>query len=164
MPEPKNLDGQINTFLALRGHTRPDLDYWQIMSEMMEEINHWRMVAKYPIAGSRPRGRQHTAHMDRIRYQHMMGYLAFKHDISGEEAAEIIAAHSMSVDGGKRTAKSVLDLASGWKHKHYYATPPNLFRGTPRWVHHEEFLQEAIELTGDPDYFPDQIRNFCKSE
>ena len=44
------IDGQINVFLALRGHDHQMVDWWQVMREMMEEINHWRMVAKH-IAG-----------------------------------------------------------------------------------------------------------------
>ena len=69
----KDLDRQINVFLALRGHSHKMIDWWQVMREMMEEIDYWRMVAKHPGAVDRPRGGQKTAKMDRIRYQHMIG-------------------------------------------------------------------------------------------
>ena len=81
------LDRQINVFLALRGHDHLMVDWWQVMREMMEEINYWRMVAKQPGEVDRPRGGQKTAEMDRIRYQHMIGYLTGKHSINQAEAS-----------------------------------------------------------------------------
>ena len=109
------LDGQINVFLALRGHDHQMVDWWQVMREMMEEINYWRMVAKHPGAVERPRGGQKTAEMDSERYQHMIGYLTGKHSINQAEAAEIISVHSMSVTGRSPKPKTILELASGWK-------------------------------------------------
>ena len=85
------------------------------MREMMEEINYWRMVAKHPGEVDSPRGGQKTAKMDRLRYQHMIGYLTGKHSINQAEAAEIISIHSMSVTGRRPKPKTILELASGWK-------------------------------------------------
>ncbi|MDA8724134.1 hypothetical protein N9I56_07260 [Alphaproteobacteria bacterium] len=157
------LDGQINVFLALRGHDHQMVDWWQVMREMMEEINHWRMVAKHPNAVERLRGGQKTAAMDRIRYQHMIGYLTGKHEINQQEAAEIISEHSMSLSGGWPKPKTILELASGWKTKHEFSKPSNLF-DIPRWQRHEETLYELMEMSGDPDYFPEQIANYRKPE
>jgi hypothetical protein len=52
----KDLDRQINVFLALHGHYHQIVDWWRVTREMMEEINYWRMVAKHPGAVDRPRG------------------------------------------------------------------------------------------------------------
>ena len=157
------LDGQINVFLALRGHDHLMVDWWQVMREMMEEINYWRMVAKHPGAVDRPRGGQKTAKMDRLRYQHMIGYLTGKHSINQAEAAEIISIHSMSVTGRRPKPKTILELASGWKKNHEFSIPSKLF-DTPRWRMHEETLFELMEMTGDPDYFPEQIANYRKPD
>lgn len=74
MNDKKNkLDGQINVFLALRGYDYQIVDWWQVKREMMEKINYWRMVAKYPNSVTRPRGGQETAKMDKLRYRHMVG-------------------------------------------------------------------------------------------
>ena len=74
MNDKKNkLDGQINVFLALRGYDYQIVDWWQVMREMMEKVNYWRMIAKYPNSVTRPRGGQETAKMDKFRYQHMVG-------------------------------------------------------------------------------------------
>ena len=54
----KDLDRQINVFLALRGHNHQMVDWWRVMREMMEEINYWRMVAKHSGAVERPQGGQ----------------------------------------------------------------------------------------------------------
>ena len=83
----KQIDRQISAFLAVRGHYSPKEDYWQIFRQMMIEINHLRMVIKYPDRGRRP-GRQPTADLDRERYQHLLGFLVFKHSIAGEEAGK----------------------------------------------------------------------------
>ena len=49
MNDKKNkLDGQINVFSASHGHDYQIVDWRQVMREMMEKINYWRMVAKYP--------------------------------------------------------------------------------------------------------------------
>ncbi|MDC6458413.1 hypothetical protein OAW66_04805 [Alphaproteobacteria bacterium] len=157
------LDRQINVFLALRGHDHLMVDWWQVMREMMEEINYWRMVAKHPGAVDRPRGGQKTAEMDRVRYQHMIGYLTGKHSIDQAEAAEIISEHSMSVTGRSPKPKTILELASGWKNNHEFSIPSKLF-DVPRWQRHEEMLYELMEMTGDPDYFPEQIANYRKPE
>lgn len=164
MSEKKSkLDRQINFFLALRGHNSENVDCQQVMREMMEEVNYWRMVAKHPGAVERPRGGQKTAEMDRVRYQHMIGYLTGKHSINQAEAAEIISEHSMSVTGRELKAKTILELASGWKTKHEFSKPSKLF-DTPRWQSHEEMLNEFMEMSGDPDYFPEQIANYRKPE
>ena len=157
------LDRQINVFLALRGHDHLMVDWQQVMREMMEEINYWRMVAKHPGAVDRPRGGQKTAEMDRVRYQHMIGYLTGKHSINQAEAAEIISIHSMSVTGRRPKPKTILELASGWKKNHEFSIPSKLF-DTPRWRMHEEMLFELMEMTGDPDYFPEQIANYRKPQ
>jgi hypothetical protein len=159
----KDLDSQISVFLALRGHVPSAIDHWQVMREMMEEINHWRMVAKHPNATNRPRGGQKTAAMDRIRYQHLIGYLTDKHGINQQEAAEIISEHSMSLRGRCPKPKTILELASGWKKKHEFSKPSKLF-DIPRWQRHEEMLCELMEMSGDPDYFPEQIANYRKPE
>ena len=116
----KQIDRQIYSFLAVRGHSSPKEDYWQIFRQMMIEINHLRMVIKYPDRGRRP-GRQPTADLDRERYQHLLGFLVFKHSISGEEAAQILSEFCNSIDGGERSAKAILELATGWKTKHFLA-------------------------------------------
>ena len=69
----KDLDRQINVFLALHGHYHQIVDWWRVTREMMEEINYWRMVAKHPGEVDRARGGQKTAEMDRVKYQHMIG-------------------------------------------------------------------------------------------
>ena len=109
------LESQIKLFLLVRGHTPQNVDCEQVMLEMMEEINYWRMVAKHPGEVDRPRGGQKTAEMDRERYQHMIGSLTGKHSINQAEAAEIISVHSMSVTGRSPKPKTILELASGWK-------------------------------------------------
>ena len=76
----RQLDRQVSAFLALRGHSDPKKDYWQVFREMMSEINHLRMVIKYPRTG-RQRGRQPTAEINRERYQDLLGFLAFKHSL-----------------------------------------------------------------------------------
>ena len=157
------LESQIKLFLMVRGHTPQNVDCEQVMLEMMEEINYWRMVAKHPGAVDRPRGGQKTAEMDRVRYQHMIGYLTGKHSINQAEAAEIISAHSMSVTGRSPKPKTILELASGWKKNHEFSIPSKLF-DVPRWQRHEEMLYELMEMTGDPDYFPEQIANYRKPE
>ena len=157
------LNKQINVFLALRGHDHQMVDWWQVTREMMEEINYWRMVAKHPGEVDRPRGGQKTAKMDRLRYQHMIGYLTGKHSINQAEAAEIISIHSMSVTGRRPKPKTILELASGWKKNHEFSIPSKLF-DTPRWRMHEETLFELMEMTGDPDYFPEQIANYRKPD
>jgi len=156
------LDRQITTFISLRGHLNPSEDHWIIFRQMMSEINHLRMVIKYPKTG-RQRGRQPTAKLDRERYQHLLGFLTFKHSISGEEAAQILSELSDSVDGGKRSAKAILELASGWKTKHFLAEQSSLQR-PERWKMHEEWLDELSEMFGDPEYFPDLIRNYSPSD
>ena len=107
----KDLDRQINVFLALRGHDHQMVDWWQVMREMMEEINYWRMVAKHPGAVDRPRGGQKTAEMDRVRYQHMIGYLTGKHSINQAEAAEIISDTQHVCDWSKAKAKNHLRIS-----------------------------------------------------
>ena len=157
-----SLDRQLSTFIALRGYTNPSQDYWQILREMMSEINHLRMVIKYPKTG-RKRGRQPTAKLDRERYQHLMGFLVFRHNISGEEAAHILSELSGPIDGNKRSAKAILELASGWKTKHFLAENGSLPM-PERWIMHEEWLDELSEMFGDPEYFPDLIRNYSPSD
>ena len=159
----QNLEKQITVFMALRGHNPQNVDCEQVMREMMEEINHWRMVAKHPNATKRPRGGQKTAEMDRVRYQHLIGYLTGKHEISQQEAANIIAERSMSISGRELKPKTILELASGWKTKHEFSKPSKLF-DIPRWQRHEEMLNELMEISGDPDYFPEQIANYRKPE
>ena len=155
-------DRQIYSFLTVRGHFSPNEDYRQIFREMMAEINHLRMVIKYPDRGRRP-GRQPTADLDRERYQHLLGFLVFKHSISGEEAAQILSKFCNSIDGGERSAKAILELASGWKTKHFLAQEGSLPM-PERWIMHEEWLDELSEMFGDPEYFPDLIRNYCPSD
>ncbi|NBT42778.1 MAG: hypothetical protein EBT20_20390, partial [Alphaproteobacteria bacterium] len=116
----EKLEQQIRLFLLVRGHTPQNVDCEQVMLEMMEEINYWRMVAKHPGAVKRLRGGQKTAEMDRVRYQHMIGYLTGKHSINQAEAAEIISEHSMSVTGRSPKPKTILELASGWKKNHEF--------------------------------------------
>jgi len=157
------LDGQINVFLALRGHDHQMVDWWQVMREMMEEINYWRMVAKHPGAVERPRGGQKTAEMDSERYQHMIGYLTGKHSINQAEAAEIISVHSMSVTGRSPKPKTILELASGWKKNHEFEKLAKTW-GFVRWELHKDALFELMEMTGDPDYFPEQIANYRKPQ
>ena len=157
-----SLDRQLSTFIALRGYTNPSEDYWQILREMMSEINHLRMVIKYPKTG-RKRGRQPTAKLDRERYQHLMGFLVFKHSISGEEAAQILSECCNSIDGGDRSAKAILELASGWKTKHFLAEKGSLPK-PERWIMHKEWLDELSQMFGDPEYFPDLIRNYSLSD
>ena len=111
----EKLEQQIRLFLLVRGHTPQNVDCEQVMLEMMEEINYLRMVAKHTGEVDRLRGGQKTAKMDRLRYQHMIGYLTGKHSINQAEAAEIISAHSMSVTGRSPKPKTILELASGWK-------------------------------------------------
>lgn len=159
----EKLEQQIRLFLLVRGHTPQNVDCEQVMLEMMEEINYWRMVAKHPGAVDSPRGGQKTAKMDRLRYQHMIGYLTGKHSINQAEAAEIISEHSMSVTGRSPKPKTILELASGWKKNHEFSIPSKLF-DVPRWQRHEEMLYELMEMTGDPDYFPEQIANYRKPE
>ena len=159
----KDLDRQINVFLALRGHDHQMVDWWQVMREMMEEINYWRMVAKHPGEVDRTRGGQKTAEMDRERYQHMIGYLTGKHSINQAEAAEIISEHSMSVTGRELKAKTILELASGWKKNHEFEKLAKKW-GFVRWELHKEMLDELTEMTSDPDYFPEQIANYRKPE
>ena len=73
----KDLDQQINVFLALCGHAHQMVDWWQVMRKMMEEINYWRMVAKHPGEVDRPRGGQkqpqplkpHGSHNHRTVYR-----------------------------------------------------------------------------------------------
>jgi hypothetical protein len=101
--------------------------------------------------------------MDRIRYQHLIGYLTDKHGINQQEAAEIISEHSMSLRGRCPKPKTILELASGWKKKHEFSKPSKLF-DIPRWQRHEEMLCELMEMSGDPDYFPEQIANYRKPE
>lgn len=158
----RQLDRQISAFLALRGHSSPKEDYWQIFREMMSEINHLRMAIKYPKTG-RQRGRQPTVELDRERYQHLVGFLAFKHSISGEEAAHILSELSVPNDGEKHSAKTILELASGWKTKHFLAEQSSLPM-PERWKMHEEWLDELSEMFGDPEYFPDLIRNYSPSD
>ena len=134
------LESQIKRFLLVRGHTPQNVDCEQVMLEMMEEINYWRMVAKHPGAVERPRGGQKTAEMDRVRYQHMIGYLTGKHSINQAEAAEIISVHSMSVTGRSPKPKTILELASGWKKNHEFSIPSKLF-DVPRWQRNEEMLK-----------------------
>jgi hypothetical protein len=157
----QNLEKQITVFMALRGHNPQNVDCEQVMREMMEEINHWRMVAKHPNATDKPRGGQRTAEMDRVRYQHLIGYLTGKHEINQQEAAIIIAERSMSISGRELKPKTILELASGWKKKHEFSKSSKLF-DIPRWQRHEEMLDELMEMFGDPDYFPEQIANYCK--
>jgi len=95
----EKLKQQIRLFLLVRGHTPQNVDCEKVMLEMMEEINYWRMVAKHPGAVKRPRGGQKTAEMDRVRYQHMIGYLTGKHSINQAEAAEIVFGRSRPVAG-----------------------------------------------------------------
>ena len=57
------LESQIKRFLLVRGHTPQNVDCEQVMREMMEEINYWRMVAKHPGAVERQRGGQKTVKM-----------------------------------------------------------------------------------------------------
>ena len=159
----EKLEQQIRLFLLVRGHTPQNVDCEQVMLEMMEEINYWRMVAKHPGAVDRPRGGQKTAKMDRVRYQHMIGYLTGKHSINQAEAAEIISEHSMSVTGRSPKPKTILELASGWKKNHEFSIPSKLF-DVPRWQRHEETLYELMEMSGDPDYFPEQIANYRKPD
>ena len=159
----EKLEQQIRLFLLVRGHTPQNVDCEQVMLEMMEEINYWRMVAKHPGAVDRPRGGQKTAKMDRVRYQHMIGYLTGKHSINQAEAAEIISEHSMSVTGRSPKPKTILELTSGWKKNHEFSIPSKLF-DVPRWQRHEDMLYELMEMTGDPDYFPEQIENYRKPE
>ena len=52
------LESQIKRFLLVRGHTPQNVDCEQVMLEMMEEINYWRMVAKHSGAVERPQGGQ----------------------------------------------------------------------------------------------------------
>ena len=52
------LESQIKRFLLVHGHTPQNVDCEQVMLEMMEEINYWRMVAKHPGEVERPRGGQ----------------------------------------------------------------------------------------------------------
>ena len=93
----------------------------------------------------------------------MIGYLTEKHDINQQEAAEIVSEHSMSLSGGWPKPKTILELASGWKTKHEFSKPSNLF-DIPRWQRHEEMLYELMEMYGDPDYFPEQIADYRKPE
>ena len=93
----------------------------------------------------------------------MIGYLTGKHSIDQAEAAEIISEHSMSVTGRSLQPKTILELASGWKNNHEFSIPSKLF-DVPRWQRHEEMLYELMEMTGDPDYFPEQIPNYRKPE
>ena len=125
------LESQIKRFLLVHGHTPQNVDCEQVMLEMMEEINYWRMVAKHPGEVERPRGGQKTAKMDRLRYQHMIGYLTGKHSINQAEAAEIISEHSMSVTGRSPKPKTILELASGWKKIMNSLSPQSflMFRG-----------------------------------
>ena len=155
------LESQIKLFLLVRGHTPQNVDCEQVMREMMEEINYWRMVAKHPGAVERPRGGQKTAEMDRVRYQHMIGYLTGKHSINQAEAAEIISVHSMSVTGRSPKPKTILELASGWKKNHEFEKLAKKW-GFVRWELHKDALFELMEMTGDPDYFPEQIANYRK--
>ena len=159
----QNLEKQIAVFMELRGHTPRNVDYAQVMREMMEEINYWRMVAKHPGAVERPRGGQKTTKMDRVRYQHMIGYLTGKHSINQAEAAEIISEHSISVTGRELKAKTILELASGWKKNHEFEKLAKKWEFV-RWELHKEMLDELSEMTGDPDYFPEQIANYRKPE
>ena len=157
----KNLDKQITVFMALRGHNPQNVDCEQVMREMMEEINHWRMVAKHLNATKRPRGGQKTAEMDRVRYQHLIGYLTGKHEINQQEAAEIIFEH-MSLSGRWPKPKTILELASGWKQSMSFPNSQNfsIFRGGNA----TEMLNELMEMSGDPDYFPEQTVNYRKPE
>ena len=59
----EKLAQQIRLFLLVRGHTPQNVDCEQVMREMMEEINYWRMVAKHPGAVERQRGGQKTVKM-----------------------------------------------------------------------------------------------------
>ena len=157
------LESQIKRFLLVRGHTPQNVDCEQVMLEMMEEINYWRMVAKHPGAVERPRGGQKTAEMDSERYQHMIGYLTGKHSINQAEAAEIISVHSMSVTGRSPKPKTILELASGWKKNHEFEKLAKKWAFV-RWELHKDALFELMEMTGDPDYFPEQIANYRKPE
>ena len=157
------LESQIKRFLLVRGHTPQNVDCEQVMLEMMEEINYWRMVAKHPGAVERPRGGQKTAEMDSERYQHMIGYLTGKHSINQAEAAEIISVHSMSVTGRSPKPKTILELASGWKKNHEFEKLAKTW-GFVRWELHKGALFELMEMTGDPDYFPQQIANYRKPD
>ena len=157
------LESQIKLFLMVRGHTLQTVDCEQVMREMMEEINYLRMVAKHPGEVDRLRGGQKTAKMDRLRYQHMIGYLTGKHSINQAEAAEIISAHSMSVTGRSPKPKTILELASGWKKNHEFEKLAKTW-GFVRWELHKDALFELMEMTGDPDYFPEQIANYRKPQ
>ena len=148
----KQIDRQISAFLAVRGHYSPKEDYWQIFRQMMIEINHLRMVIKYPDRGRRP-GRQPTADLDRERYQHLLGFLVFKHSIAGEEAAQILSERCNSIDGGDRSAKAILELASGWKTKNFLAEKRSL-PNPERWIMHEEWLDELSEMFGTQNISP----------
>ena len=159
----EKLEQQIRLFLLVRGHTPQNVDCEQVMLEMMEEINYWRMVAKHPGAVERPRGGQKTAEMDRVRYQHMIGYLTGKHSINQAEAAEIISEHSMSVTGRSPKPKTILELASGWKKNHEFEKLAKKW-GFVCWKLHKDALFELMEMTGDPDYFPEQIANYRKPQ
>ena len=157
------LESQIKLFLMVRGHTLQTVDCEQVMREMMEEINYLRMVAKHPGEVDRLRGGQKTAKMDRLRYQHMIGYLTGKHSINQAEAAEIISEHSMSVTGRSPKPKTILELASGWKKSHEFEKVAKKW-GFVRWELHKDALFELMEMTGDPDYFPEQIANYRKPD
>ena len=159
----EKLEQQIRLFLLVRGHTPQNVDCEQVMLEMMEEINYWRMVAKHPGAVKRLRGGQITAEMDRVRYQHMIGYLTGKHSINQAEAAEIISEHSMSVTGRSPKPKTILELASGWKKNHEFEKLAKKW-GFVCWELHKDALFELMEMTGDPDYFPEQIANYRKPQ
>jgi len=159
----EKLEQQIRLFLLVRGHTPQNVDCEQVMLEMMEEINYWRMVAKHPGAVKRLRGGQKTAEMDRVRYQHMIGYLTGKHSINQAEAAEIISEHSMSVTGRSPKPKTILELASGWKKNHEFEKLAKKW-GVVCWKLHKDALFELMEMTGDPDYFPEQIANYRKPQ
>jgi hypothetical protein len=138
-----SLDRQLSTFIALRGYTNPSEDYWEILREMMSEINHLRMVIKYPRTG-RQRGRQPTAEINRERYQDLLGFLAFKHSINGEEAAQILSELSVPIDVEKHSAKTILELASGWKTMHFLAEQSSL-PIPERWKMHEEWRASCIQ-------------------
>ena len=67
--------------------------------------------------------------------------MVFKHGISGEEVAQILSELCNSIDGGERGAKAILELASGWKTKHFLAEKGSLPM-PERWIMREEWLDE----------------------
>jgi hypothetical protein len=153
----KNLDRQVAAYIAICGEDNHSPNLMRVIHYMMEDINYWRDRAINPQ--KKRGGRPSTREMDAYRYKHLMGYVTDEYGLNQEDAAEHIAALCLGLDGVEREAKTVLNLCAGWMIFEGYNKPDSLRPTLRRFESHAETLDEIALLTGNPEYFPDAIKN-----